>query len=120
MRTTPEEVRKIMDETDLSDNVIEAYVNDANIFVNDTLLDKNLSEPTLTSIEKWLSAHFIVSTRERIAKEEGAGGAYIKYTGVWGEGFSGTPYGQQAMVLDTSGTLSKIQQNKRDINIQSL
>lgn len=119
MRTTVAEVKKII-ETELSDLIITAYIEDANIFVDENLIDQDLSEKTLTSIEKWLAAHMLASTRERVAKEEGAGGAYIKYAGNFGEGLKSTPYGQQAVILDTSGTLLAFSDGKKKINIISL
>jgi hypothetical protein len=105
MRTSAADVKLIIDTT-LTDPVIEAYIDTANLFVTDTLGTSGLLETTLTNIEKWLSAHLIASTQERFTTEEGAGGAYAKYAGVFGVGLLGTPYGQMACMLDTSKTLS--------------
>lgn len=104
-RTNVADVKNII-ETALTDPIIEAYVNSANVFVTGTLDGKGLSDAVMEEIEKWIAAHMIASTRERMGKEEEAGGARIEYLGKYGEGLSSTPYGQMAIQLDTSGTLS--------------
>jgi len=111
MRTTVDDVIDILDNTELDDSVIEKYINSANVFVTGTL-GTTLSEAILTEIEKWMAAHMIVSTRERMSKDEGAGGAYIKWSGQWGMGLNFTPYGQMAVALDTTGVLNNIAKGK--------
>lgn len=60
----------------------------------------------LTRIETWLSAHFAaVEHRRRI--QEGVGPIQATYEGKVDLNLSVTEYGQQAMVLDTSGTLAR-------------
>lgn len=107
MRTTVDAV-KIIIETELTDPVIEGYIGSASAFVDSALLGAGLTETTLTEIERWLTAHMIASTKERIAKREEAGGAKIEYAGEFGTGFSSTSFGQMAVILDTSGTLKKL------------
>jgi len=106
MRTTVEEVRQIMDETSIADASITAYIGTANKLVNALLLNTGLSEELLTEIEKHITAHFITVFRERMAKKEGAGGAYIEYQGEYKDGLHATPFGQTAMLLDVTGTLN--------------
>ncbi len=105
MRSTVEDVKMIID-TSLEDPVIEAYMTAAYNFMTDVFVGTTLSETILTEIERWLTAHFIASVRERISKEEGAGGAYIRYAGEYGSNLSGTAYGQTAIMMDTSGALA--------------
>lgn len=112
MRTTTDLVTNILDETTLDEDVIEAYINSANVFVTAYLGTKGLSDDLLANIEMWLAAHMIVVTRERAIKEAGAGGAYVKYAGEWGEGLLGSTYGQMAVNLDTSGTLINLAKQK--------
>lgn len=119
MRTTAIEVKQII-ETDLSEGIVNAFIGDANLFVTNHLSDSELNEATLTSIEKWISAHLIAATRERQAKSEGAGGASITYIGNFTEGLNGTMYGQQAITLDTSGILLSISLGKKKINMEAL
>ena len=102
VRVTAEDVRNIMPTTTLEDDVIDVYIISANVWVNSLLLDK-YDETVLKEIERWMSAHMIAMTQERVAKEEGAGGAYIKYAGDWGEGLLSTSYGQMVYNLDPDG-----------------
>ena len=101
-RVVPDEVRAIMPETTLDDLIIETYITSAHVWV-DSLLVTKYDEEVLKEIERWMSAHMIAMTQERQAKEEGAGGAFIKYTGDWGEGLLGTSYGQMVYNLDVFG-----------------
>jgi hypothetical protein len=106
-RTTATAVKKIID-TDLTDGIVEAYIDDASALVDQQLTNEGLGSTLLTSIEKWLAAHMIATSRERMAKKEGAGGASIEYTGKFGEGLAATPYGQQVRELDTTGKLASL------------
>lgn len=100
------EVRSIMDEIDLTDPDVEVYIGAANEMVNQTL--SGISDNLKKECERFLAAHMIASTRVRMAKKEGAGGAYIEYAGQYGENLSSTSYGQMAMTLDPSGRLMQL------------
>jgi len=108
MRTTTDEVRQIMDETELTDAVITSYITGANLLVTQTVGSTGLPSGLLTEIERWLTAHMIASTRERQAVKEEAGGAKIEYAGVYGEGLKSTTYGQMVLALDTSGSFAAL------------
>lgn len=103
VRVTASEVKEIMDTT-LSDVIVGAYITSANTLVNSVL--GTGATDLLKEIERWLTAHMIAVTRERQAQKEGAGGAYIEYTGKYGQDLSSTSYGQMAMALDTTGALA--------------
>lgn len=104
-RVTATEVKQIID-TSLSDTVIEAYIAAANPVVTEVLgSDTTITDALRKEIERWLTAHLIASTQERQAKEEGAGGAYIKYQGITGKGLESTLYGQQVLALDSTGKM---------------
>jgi hypothetical protein len=106
-RTTATDVKVIID-TNLSDSIVNAFISDANLLVTNVFgISSGLSDATLTSIEKWISAHFIATTRDRQASEEYVKDAKIKYTGITGTGLESTFYGQQALTLDTTGLLRK-------------
>jgi GTPase involved in cell partitioning and DNA repair len=113
-RTTVDDVKNILDDTSLTDGIITAYIDDANVFVTAHLTGEGLSDSVLEKIEKWITAHMITVTRERMAAKEGAGGAEITYTGKWGEGMKSTPYGQMAIELDTSDTLLDMTEGKKE------
>lgn len=112
-RTTAQDVLDIMtSDTTLTVTTIVPYIESANIFVTQ-LLDGELEEVLLTEIEKWLSAHMATVSKERLSKEAGAGGAYIKYAGMWGEELSSTQYGQMVLMLDTSNKLRNLKDGKK-------
>jgi hypothetical protein len=119
MRTNATDVRAIMDDTTLTDTIIDKYINSANLFVTNAL-GTTLDEDTLESIEQWVSAHLIQFTRERQSKKEGAGGAFIEYTGVFGEGLKGTSYGQMAIALDTTGVLDNLAKGRKSFSLIAL
>jgi len=70
---------------------------------NTTITDELKEE-----IERWLTAHMIAMTRERMAEREEAGSANIKYLGKAGMGLEGTPYGQMVLDLDTTGSFASL------------
>jgi len=107
-RVTEAEVLEVMPaDTTLIAATILPYITSANVFVTD-LLESVHADTILKEIEKWLAAHMATVTRERLSKEAGAGGAYIKYAGMWGEELSSTQYGQMVLMLDTSNTLRRL------------
>jgi hypothetical protein len=120
MRTTAAEVKNILDNTSLSDAVIDAYIASANTFVTETLGGQSLSDDLLENIEMWVTAHMIVTTRERVASKEGAGTAFINYAGQWGIGLNGSTYGQMAIALDTSLTLANIAKQKASASTRAV
>lgn len=106
-RTTALEVKQILD-TDLSDNIVKAFINTANIIVSDVLgSDTTLSANQLKEIEKWLTAHILSATREREAQKEEVGDGNVTYSGKTGMGLQATMYGQQVLMLDTTGKLAQ-------------
>lgn len=112
MRTTATEVKQII-ETTLIDSVVESYISAANTLMNSVLELEESEESSgeanhlrYTEIERWLAAHMIASTKERMAKSEEAGGAKITYMGDSGFGLQSTTYGQMVLLLDTSGAFA--------------
>jgi hypothetical protein len=69
----------------------------------------------LTEIEKWMAAHFMSVTKERMTSDEKLGEAAIKYTGKYGMAWEMTSYGQVVLILDTSGTLAEASKKKMSI-----
>lgn len=111
-RVTENDVLDILPEdTELYVGAVQPYINGANAFVDD-LLKGVLSETVLFEIERWLSAHMATVARERLSKEEGAGGAYIKYAGEWGTELESTQYGQMVLMMDTSNTIRNLIKGK--------
>jgi hypothetical protein len=112
-RVTEEEVIEVMPaDTTLTEDTILPFVTSANAFVTDLLASVH-TDGILKEIEKWLAAHMATVVRERLSKEAGAGGAYIKYAGEWGQELSSTQFGQMVLMLDTSNTLRNLKDGRK-------
>jgi len=106
-RTTVLEVKDIID-TNLSSSIVQAFIDDASNLLDELFEDETgISDELLASIEKWLASHF-VAIRDQKPKSEKIGDASITYHGTSGKGLEFTPYGQQALLLDTTGRLKSI------------
>ena len=107
-RVTVSQVKEIIT-TSIEDAVITSnFIDTANLFVDEHLLGE-LSEAMLAKIELYLAAHFVALTEE--------GGGVVRtsfgdsadsYANIYEAGFQSTRYGQQALALDTTGTLTRI------------
>lgn len=84
------------------------FINIANRLVNAKLVGKGLSEDQLYDIELMLSAHFANALDPRVSKESIAGEYSATYQGKWEMFLKSTTYGQTALVIDESNTLSKL------------
>jgi hypothetical protein len=118
MRTTIAEVRALITTT-LTDAGVTAYITAANNFVT-AHLDGLLDDDLLAEIERWIAAHYIAGTQERMAKREEAGTAKVEYIGEAAMGLNATFYGQTAIGLDTTGTLSQVSKGNGQIEILTL
>lgn len=103
-RVTEAEVQVIMEEypDDLS-----PFMTLANLLVEEELVPLAvLSDDRLKEIERWLSAHF-AAVRTPLTTQEQAGpvSQYLQ-RGTPGKRLESTQYGQQALLLDTTGTLA--------------
>ena len=109
-RVSEAEVKEIIETT----KDLTAHIKTATAFVDTLFASSTLSAAHLMEIERWLAAHFAALTDQ----EEGAiiveehSDHKAKYVEVKGEGLSLTRYGQQAIVLDTSGTLATVSKTK--------
>lgn len=109
-RTTAAEVITIMDDDNLDTDLVNACVTGANALVTKVFQsDTSLGDTLLEEIERWISAHMVSCTpAARVSKKEGAGGAFIEYTGKFEKNLGATPYGQTAMGLDFTGKLAAL------------
>lgn len=106
-RTTPTEVKEIFD-TDLADSSVSEWIDIASSVVDDVVSnDNSLSDTRLTQIEKLLAAHYASAQDQRIA-DTSRETASVSYQGDTGMNLQGTKYGQQAIQLDPTGTLSTL------------
>ena len=106
-RVTATTVREIIS-TQLSDDVInENHIDTANIFVTEYLAASGLSDNMLEKIELYLAAHYVALTEEGGAlTRDKLGDADTSYANIYAEGMRSTRFGQAALALDTTGTLS--------------
>ena len=106
-RTTPTEVNAIFD-TDLSDSSLSEWIDIASSVVDDVETeDSSISDTRLTQIEKLLAAHYASAQDQRI-ENTSRETASVTYQGETGMNLRGTKYGQQAIQLDPTGTLSTL------------
>ena len=112
-RVKPIEVKQIID-TDLSNPNIDAFILSANITVTAILgSDTVVTAAQLKEIERWLTAHLIASSKERQAQAEKVDDASITYSGKTGDGLKSTSFGQQVLMLDTTGKIAASAGKKR-------
>ena len=114
-RVTDAEVREIID-IDTSITNITPFITIANLMVTEKLGDSGLSAEMLKEIERWLAAHFVAMRDPRV-KSESIGGITTSYQGTTGEGLKSTLYGQQAILMDTTGTLANVGMKKASIGV---
>ena len=108
-RVTVAEVQAILPSNSLTDAVVDAFILGATTLVDSAIGDSTeLSTALKKEIERWLTAHMLTGTLERMAESEGAGGANIKYTGAYGQNLASTPYGQMVLTLDTTGKMASL------------
>lgn len=115
-RVTPEEVKEIID-TELTD--IYAFIQTANILVTDLLVNKGIDVDRLKEIERWLSAHFLAMRDQDAGMTTGQtiGDTKVFYSRNSGKGLNLSRYGQQAMVLDSTGTLAALNRKRARLTV---
>jgi hypothetical protein len=116
IRTTPSDVKAIIN-TSLDDVDVYPYIEDANALVDAVLSGEGLSTSLLTSIEKWLSAHFIAVTKSRQPQYKKIGDGAESYPKL-GLKLESSTYGQTALAFDTSGKLANL--GKKRIKIEAV
>lgn len=107
IRTTVDLVKEIID-TSLTDALISGYINTASLMVDNSSIT-TLSDDTLAEMERWLTAHLISITRERMTVKETVGDASVQYSDKkFGDGLKASNFGQMVLALDTSGTFARM------------
>lgn len=117
-RATEEMVKNIID-TDLTNEQITPFLTAANTMVTDLLLGESYSVTTLQEIERWLAAHFVAVRDPQITKEK-IGDAQVAYEGKTDMGLNSTRYGQQVMVLEHHGILTRLMSGKRSAEVKTI
>ena len=115
-RTTVARVLTILGETDISEIDIESYIGASNTFTTAQLGTSTLGDLVLEEIERWMTAHMISVSRQRMGKKEEAGSAKIEYIGIYGSMLNSTPFGQMVISLDTTGKMAAIGKKTASFN----
>ena len=100
-RVTSDEVKEII-ETSLTD--VGAFITAANLMVTNFLSGESLTDAHLKEVERWLAAH-LIAMRERQIQMTKTGESMDQYGGRFGKGLEFTQYGQQVLIMDTTGKL---------------
>lgn len=105
IRTDEEQLRELLD-CGATPN-LEVFMAIASQTVDALLISSGLSAEVLKLVETFLAAHFYTLTKERgTLASQTMGDATDRFHNVYTKGFGATRFGQQALVLDTSGTLA--------------
>lgn len=107
-RVTEDQVREVANQPATVD--ASFAIDIATLLVDEDLatLSPALSDERLRQIELYLAAHFLTLTVEEGPKAaEALGDATERYHNIYAAGLRSTRFGQQAILLDTSGTLAE-------------
>ena len=89
------------------------FIEVASSLIDELCVDSGYSDARLELIERWLSAHFY-AVRDPRATPEGAGSVNVSYEAKVDLALNLTRYGQQAMLLDTAGSLASLNQSTQE------
>lgn len=115
-----EKVKAIIDLDGWDDGLIEGYIESADNFLQEAYSGVAVTDRLYDEVSRWLTAHMIASTRERVSVKEGAGGAEIQYADIFEKGLNSTQYGQTAVALDTTGRLNELSGGKQNIYFKAV
>lgn len=113
---TPAMVKLIIPTTELEDTSIQAFITSSERFLASAGVEAVVDVNIFDELTKWLTAHFITSTVERLALSEKAGPTEQKFANVYARNLSSTPYGQTVITLDPSGILKQLSATRKVIN----
>lgn len=106
-RVTTAEVLEITQYDTTAGGVVATCILAANAMVDDQLLGSGHSETMLKYIELFLASHFsVLSIEKGPLASQTVGDATERYHDIYKAGLGATRFGQQAMLLDTTGTLA--------------
>lgn len=125
-RVNADNVRDIMNDLDegMTDAKIDACIIAANILTDKVRDEGGITDTAhLTEIERWLAGHFVKIVDVR-SSEEREFDAAQKFQYKVDLNLAQTQYGQQAIILDTSGYLASLQKDAEkgvtDVVIQGI
>lgn len=112
MRTTELAVKGIIQVDELVAPSLVPFIDSANSLVTELCVPAGYDDTRLELIERWLSAHFYAVTDPRLTSEH-FGDINVKYQSKVDLHLDLSHYGQQAMLLDTAGALSDLNQEAK-------
>ena len=109
-RVTAGQVKGLID----TNRSVDQFIDVANVYVNEHLVSVISNTAILEKIELYLAAHFTALTEERGGLVESGLGIEVneRYSDIYEAGLKSTRFGQQAMMLDSTGTLANLGANK--------
>ena len=114
-RVTATDVKAIIPDCTLADATIDVFIAAATLVIDDVFAnDTTTSDDMLKEIERWYSAHLVVSTswrqsaREKVGDAEVEYGSKVEYVGKGYDLLKSTPYGAVALQLDTTGKMNRL------------
>ena len=116
-RTTPEKVRSVIqvrEDVDLSVHIATANALTNRVATKDTTSE--LTTDLLLAIETYLAAHFAALFDPQY-RAKATGRASATFQGESGKRLDATDWGQQAIALDATGTLDKMNKGNRRAKI---
>lgn len=86
---------------------LTVFIEVSNVMISDHLADKEISAAALRLIALYLAAHFAFLAEGQV-KSEKIGASSTSFNMSTGLALLSTTFGQQAIMLDSSGTLSAL------------
>uniref|UniRef100_A0A6M3IQL8 Uncharacterized protein n=1 Tax=viral metagenome TaxID=1070528 RepID=A0A6M3IQL8_9ZZZZ len=117
-RVTEQDVIKLMD-TALTEEEMTPFLELANVQVTASLTGKGLGSEQLKKIELNLAACFACAKDPYVVKQT-TGRHTVEYAGKFGDLLRANPYGQIALLLDTSGTLAALTTARSAAKVETL
>jgi len=98
--------------------LVQAMIDDAAMMADNPCV-QGYPATRQAAIVRWLAAHMLASTnRDGVLTSDKLGDAQQSYArATTGEGLRGTTYGQQALLLDFNGCLSRIGKPRATIEV---
>jgi len=103
---TPDEIKAIFPTT-LDETSLTAFIETGTILFNEIFADVDYSDDRSRAIALFLISHLASVASPRVESERMTDYSY-KVMGKTGEGLRSTFYGQNALLLDTNGTLESL------------
>lgn len=95
---------------EIVDTVLDTqpFIETASLLVDEELVSSGHSAARLRQIELYLSAHFVTIRDPQFQQLRGEKQSVSFHLGDLGQGLKSTAYGQQVLLLDTSGILAQV------------